>query len=106
MEDRIVRARVADLEAYGDRTNISPNDCDVSVVGTTDVLEAYPTTANSVYYIKTAQIDADATEGSVAALTLDSGVLFAINLGTAIPPTGTAVIVSLLGGRWAFRYDG
>ena len=29
-----------------------------------------------------------------------------LNLGTAIPPNGTYLVIHSVGGRWCFRYDG
>jgi hypothetical protein len=105
-EERILRQRLADLEIYDDRTSVSPNDCDVSVLGTTAVKVTYPTTANCVYFLTTGQIDAQDTEGATATIAPDSGSLFALNLGTGIPPVGTPVVVTTVGGRNVFRFDG
>ena len=33
-------------------------------------------------------------------------VVFALNVGTVIPPVGTRIVANAIGGRWVFRYDG
>jgi hypothetical protein len=32
--------------------------------------------------------------------------VYALNVGTMIPPVGSRVVASSVGGRWVFRYDG
>jgi hypothetical protein len=106
MEDRILRERLANLESYDDRTsNASSNDCDVSVLAQTAVKKTYPVIANAVYFLQTGALDSKPTEGSAATITLDGGSLFAVGIGSAVPPVGTNVIVSSVAGRWVFRFD-
>ena len=94
------------VEAYQDRVATSPNDCDESAVAQTAISETYPTTANTVYYLAGMSIDADDQEGSDVTLAGDGNEYFAVNLGTRIPPPGTNVLISSVGGRWVFRWDG
>jgi hypothetical protein len=104
-ESRIMRSRQADLEQYNDRLAPNSIDCDVSVLGTTAEKEAYPTVAAAVYFIETANLDGSDAEGSTASVVADGGSLFALNLGSQVPPVGTNVIVTSVGGRWCFRFD-
>jgi hypothetical protein len=103
-ESRIMRSRTADLEQYNDRLAPNANDCDVSVLGQTATKTTYPTVANAVYFINTANLDGSDAEGSTATFVLDSGSLFALNLGGTVPPVGTNVVVTSAGGRWVFRF--
>ena len=44
-------------------------------------------------------------EGGTGSLSTQVGRFFALNLGSSIPPTGTNLLVTFVGNRWAFRYD-
>lgn len=64
-------------------------------------------THSSVFYTCTPQTVTGAeTEGGAGTLTVDAGSIVAYNLGTAIPPSGTAVLITFADFRWVFRYDG
>jgi hypothetical protein len=45
-------------------------------------------------------------EGGAVSLSASGPVFFALNLGTAAPPSGTYLVAALVGARWVFRYDG
>lgn len=68
----------------------------------------YPTSATAEFACNPIpQIDCDDTEGSTPSFGVDSSVtLYAANVGTVIPPSGTKVLASFVGGRLVFRYDG
>jgi hypothetical protein len=52
------------------------------------------------------EIDGAEYEGGSATYTADTTqVLYALNLGTTIPPAGSNIIVTAVGGRWTFRWD-
>jgi hypothetical protein len=77
-----------------------------ALVVRTGMTTTYPTTSNVYYTCSSYQITGTEVEGGAGSLTADSGLLMALNLGTAIPPIGTAVVAHSVGGRWVFRYDG
>lgn len=105
-EERVLRQRIADLESYGDRTASTPNDCDVSVLCQTSQKTSYPTVANSIYYCISVDLDGEDTEGASCTATPDGGEYFALNNGTQVPPEGTTIIVTVVGGKPCFRFDG
>lgn len=68
---------------------------------------SYPTAAATVYACYPVLSDAGDSEGDDPDLTEDSSaVIFAANVGSAVPDIGTDVIAHAVGGRWVFRYDG
>ena len=67
----------------------------------------YPTTAGAFYYCQAEGVLGAESEGSAGTTSGDTGsFLYALNLGTQIPPAGTLVVVSFVASRWVFRYDG
>jgi hypothetical protein len=73
----------------------------------TTTVSSYPASAAEFYACNPELLTGSETEGAVPAFTADSAtVIYAINLGTAIPPNGTKLVVHAAGGRWCFRYDG
>lgn len=80
---------------------------DAQAVVTTTVT-SYPTTAGAMFAVLPCDIDGNESEGATATFVPRAGAdpFFAFNLGTAIPPSGTELLVHEVGtGRWAFRYD-
>jgi hypothetical protein len=74
---------------------------------TTVEIETYPTTANVFYAGNPTYVSGTETEGGAAGYAADaSQVIYALNVGTKVPPEGTRVVVHSVGGRWVFRYDG
>jgi hypothetical protein len=66
----------------------------------------YPVAAASFYAVHPVTVNGVETEGTAASYVVDtSTTYYAINEGTTIPPSGTNVLVSGVGGRWVFRYD-
>lgn len=66
----------------------------------------YPTTAEAVYACHPISIDVAETEGATPTLTEDtSQTIYALNVGSEIPDSGTDVIGHTAGGRVTFRWD-
>lgn len=99
-------SKITELLAFHERTRVSPADDGIAVIAVTATLSSYPSSPSAAYYCLTQQIDADDTEGATASYTADGGELFAINVGSVVPPAGTRIIPHAVGGRWLFRYDG
>ena len=105
-EARQLRTRHADLADALDRIDSDVGGGAVALAVTTTAA-AYPTTAGAFYAVNPAEVDGAETEGATATFAADaSRVFYALNLGTAVPPSGTYVIVAAAGGRWVFRFDG
>jgi hypothetical protein len=105
-ESRTLRDRQSAASADLDRSAGGMPHGAAALIAQTTTVATYPTTAGLMYGLIAQDIDGDEVEGAACTYTATSAnVLYAVNLGTAIPPNGTNVIVSAVGGRWAFRYD-
>jgi hypothetical protein len=78
----------------------------VSFLGQTTTITTYPTTAGLYYAVTPLSVGGSEAEGSTATFTSESGTVMAYNVGSTVPPNGTKVLVSGVGGRWVFRWDG
>jgi hypothetical protein len=77
-----------------------------SLVVRTKTLSHYPTLAQAFYACSPLTVLGIEVEGGSGSLSVATSTLFALNLGSAIPPTGTNVIATFVENRWVFRYDG
>jgi hypothetical protein len=66
----------------------------------------YPTSASSYFACNRVTPGGTESEGAAPSLTVRTGTLYALNLGSTVPASGTYVVASLLEGRWVFRHDG
>ncbi len=85
-----------------------PSDATISFLGQTIEFDSYPTVAQAYYGMKNIQINGPEGENDLATFVSnvpDDGLTTAFNLGTQVPPQGTTVICSSVGGRWCFRFD-
>jgi hypothetical protein len=106
MTTRIERERHRDLEDLVDRVPEGADSGSAGCLIRTTTLVTYPTTAGRFYACNPVQIDGTETEGGTATYTADTTqVIYALNLGTTVPPAGTNLIATAVGGRWTFRYD-
>lgn len=94
-----------DLAARGD--NDAPS-ASPSLLAATTTVTTYPTTAGRFFACDVQDLLGAETEGSVGSVTAASPTrrVLALNLGTAVPPIGTNVILVFVPHRWVFRYDG
>ena len=105
-ELRILRERLESLGEDLDSAADADIDGSAALVAVTTRITTYPTTAASFYCISQ-QITGTENEGNAPTYTADDGgTLTALNVGSAIPPNGTTLVVASVGGRWVFRYDG
>jgi hypothetical protein len=72
----------------------------------TKTVTTYPTAAARYFACKSLQITGTETEGSTGTVGAGSDTVYVLNLGTAIPPSGTNVLATFVDYRWVFRYDG
>lgn len=104
-EAAILRARIAALEAA-----LSPDAGQAagaaSMVVQTTTIAAYPTVAASFFAVVQCDATGSEVEGGPGTITPNKGKFVALNIGTAIPPLGTNLVITRPGGRWIFRYDG
>jgi hypothetical protein len=106
MTTRIERERHQDLEDLVGRLPDGCSGATASRLLKTTTLNVYPAVAGRFYACNPVELDGTETEGGTATGTPDTTqVIYALNAGTTIPPSGTVVIASAVGGRWTFRYD-
>jgi hypothetical protein len=105
---RILRDRQAAAENALDRSAAAGDQFgSAAMCAITTTVATYPTTAAAFYACNPELLTGAETEGAAATFTADTAtVVYALNLGTAIPPSGTKIVAHSAGGRWTFRYDG
>lgn len=74
------------------------------VLGKTTTVGTYPTSAGRYYWVTPNDVTGAETEGGAGTLTADSGRFLALNVGGAIPPSGTPVVCTHVPHRWVFCY--
>lgn len=108
------------LRDDADRLRLRQDDADIAAslnpgvvahgapcfVGKTTTVATYPASAATYFAMLAVTVTGTETEGGSGILTAGTDVTYALNLGTAIPPSGTYVICTLVDYRWTFRYDG
>jgi hypothetical protein len=106
---RIMRERQEDLaddiEALEGEER---SDGSSSLLVQTVAESTYPTTPLACFACTPVTIDGEDTEGAAANFAVDDSgaILYAFNLGSSVPPVGTALVVDDVGGgRYVFRYD-
>lgn len=77
-----------------------------SLVAQTTTIKTYPTSAQRFYACVPQTVLGAEVEGGPGILSPSSSTFFALNLGTAIPPTGTNILATFIESRWVFRFDG
>ena len=100
--------RSRQYEALADLDRLPDDQLDGSAgfLLVTTTCASYPTAAGSVYCCNPVWLDADDTEGATPTFTADTGVtIYALNIGTTVPPAGSYVIAVAVGGRVCFRWD-
>jgi hypothetical protein len=105
---RILRDRQTAASTALDRlaTDLSAHGSAAMCVITTTIT-TYPTAAVRFYACHPEIITGSELEGATPSFSADTAtVVYALNIGTAIPANGTILVVHAAGGRWCFRYDG
>ena len=104
---RILRDRQTAAENALDRAVSAAPFGSAAMCAVTTTVTTYPTSAGAFYACNPELLYGAETEGGAPTFTADTAtVLYAFNLGSAIPPNGTKIVIHAAGGRWAFRYDG
>ncbi len=105
-ELRVQRARLGDLEGTVDNRAPRPAGGGAAALLSLTTETTYPTTAGVYYAANFCDLGGAEVEGGTASFTSHSAVVYALNVGTQVPPSGTKVVGHAVGGRWIFRFDG
>lgn len=105
IDDRIIRERIADLEAELDRLAAADASATTSMVVQTTTVASYPTAAGRYYAGIPQGVVGTEAENQTPTFASGSGVVYFANLGITVIPSGTKVKIDLVGGRWVTRYD-
>jgi hypothetical protein len=105
-EARTLRSRHAAMVRAMDRPASEPPDGNPAMVVVTIEEGTYPTSAGEYYACQQVTPGGAEAEGSTPTFATLAGTLYALNLGTAIPPEGTRLVVASIDGRWAFHFNG
>jgi hypothetical protein len=76
-----------------------------TLLACTKILSSYPTVAQCFFACQLLILLGAEVEGGSGVVTGVNATFFALNLGSAVPPIGTQVLVTFAGNRWVFRYD-
>jgi hypothetical protein len=101
-----LRARGAALKEEADRLLSDQAWASPTLLARTTSLGSYPATAACYYACNPVSVLGTEVVGGSGMLAIEPGTFFALNLGSTVPPTGTDILVTFVGNRWAFRYDG
>jgi hypothetical protein len=105
-EARRIRHRLKDAEDLIWRLHREPFAADSGLILRTKTETTYPTAAASSFACDILRAGGVEEEGAAAELTVVSHTVYALNVGTKLPPVGTDVVAIYEDGRWAFQYDG
>jgi hypothetical protein len=104
---RVMRERQLVASAVLDRSAGQDPYGSAAMCVITTTFATYPTSAAEFYACNPELLTGAETEGAAATFTADTAmVIYAVNIGTVVPPNGTKVVIHAAGGRWVFRYDG
>lgn len=102
----ILRRRESDQSDAIERADSPLIGSSGSLLVQTATISTYPTSANRFYAVQVVWPSGTESENTTATFANESEKFMAYNLGAAIPPAGTKVLIESVGGRWVFRYDG
>ncbi len=107
-DDEIYRLRSRDDDDRAGRA-VPPGQASrgaPTMVGRTKTVGTYPTAAGKFYACSPVGVTGAETEGASGTTTPDtSATIYAFNLGSAIPASGTDVLLTFVNSRWVFRWD-
>ncbi len=96
----------ADLGKKVTRTSPNPSPASPTLVVRTKTLSSYPRNPGSFFACEHMSVFGNEIEGMSGSLTSCGSTLFALNLGSAVPASGTVLLVAFVENRWVFRHDG
>ena len=105
--DDVKRLRIRDTTLDND---LKRSESDLAwgtpcLLARTTSLSAYPTKPESYFACQPLTVLGSEVEGSQALISVNTGVLFALNLGSTLPPVGIQILLTFVSDRWVFHYD-
>ena len=96
--------RVESLAARIESVAPGSTDGEESLVVQTVTVSSYPTVAQRFYAVQAVEVGGSETENTAGSFGTPGGTFYALNLGSAVPSSGTKLIVRRVDGYWVFRY--
>ena len=103
-EDRTLRDRHAELLDEAGRLDGQVGPLPGPMLVQTKTVGTYPTVAGKYYAVAPVDPGGAEGEGNSGTFAVGSVTFFALNVGGSVPPSGTKVVATPLGGRWVFSY--
>ena len=104
---RVLRDRQEAASAALDRQDDLAAFGSAALCVATGTVTTYPTSPAEFYACVPLLLTGSEAEGATPTFTPDTATtLYALNVGTAIPPATTKLVIHSVGGRWVFRFDG
>jgi hypothetical protein len=104
--ERELRDRHAGLIAQFDRVEQNPPAAFTSIVIKTQTVSSYPTGTNVYFGVKAVSVGGTESEGSAGTFGVETGIFYALHIGSSNPPVGTVAIATSIDGRWVFNFNG
>ena len=106
--DEAERLRILAREDAEARSRFDPGQIGgaPTLVVQTVTVKTYPTVAQRFYGVKAVTILGAEVESQAGSVTTGSGIFYALNIGSAVPPVGTQLIATFIGNRWILTFNG
>jgi len=96
--------RTEALAARLDSLNVNQTVPAESMVVKTVTVTTYPTSAQRVYGVQAYDVTATEAENQSPTYANATATFYAVNVGAAVPASGTYVVAHKVDGLWIFRY--
>lgn len=105
-DSSLTRNQILDLRSDLDRLWPTAKCLGEATLVKTAAKNDYPADAAAYFWCELIRASGTPSEGEPGVFTPSGRHLFALNLGSQIPPAGTILLAVLAGSRWTIRYDG
>lgn len=106
IESRLNRRRQADVDTAMESPPADPSPGSAAILCQTTTVGTYPVTSPAYYAVLRVTPGGTETEGSAPSLTSAATPFYAASVGMVVPPVNSYVVVTLVGPRWVFQYNG
>lgn len=101
--NEVERSRIARLLVEANRGEDAPSGA-LAMLCRTVAIDSYPTAAASYFGVVRVAVDAEPAEGSIPVFDDEADAFLAANIGAAVPPVGTLVLVFQSARGLMFKY--